>query len=229
MITSSHNAKIQQVRALLGRRQARAEARAFVIEGVRLVEEAQAAGCRASLVLYSSELSARGQAVLAGLLERGGDGEEVSPGVLDSLSATETSQGLLAVFPEVELAWPERPDFGLVIDQVRDPGNLGTLLRSAAAAGVQAAALAPGTVDAFAPKVLRAGMGAHFRLPLRSLSWAEIQHAWQPRLALYLAEASGGTPCWELDLRRPVALVVGGEAEGASREARAAVDGMVTI
>jgi len=229
MITSSHNPRIQQVRALLGRRQARAEAGAFVVEGVRLAEEACAAGCRPSLVLYSSELSARGRAALDGLLTSGGDGEEVSPGVLEGLSATETSQGLLAVFPDVALPWPQRPDFALVIDQVRDPGNLGTLLRSAAAAGVQAAVLAPGTVDAFAPKVLRAGMGAHFRLPLRSLGWPEIRSGWQPRMALYLAEASGGTPCWELDLRRPVALVVGGEAEGASPEARAAVDGMVTI
>jgi RNA methyltransferase, TrmH family len=229
MITSSHNPKIQRIRTLLGRKQARSESHAFVVEGVRLAEEAQAAGCRPSLVLYSDELSGRGRALLDKLLADGADGEEVIPGVLDSLSATETSQGLLAVFPDVNLAWPERPDFGLVIDQVRDPGNLGTLLRSAAAAGVQAVLLAPGTVDPFSPKVLRAGMGAHFRLPLRSLSWPEIQQAWQPRMVLYLAEAGAGTPCWQLDLRRPMALVVGGEAEGASPEAHQAVDGLVTI
>lgn len=229
MITSTHNPKIQLVRSLLGRRQARDEAQAFVVEGVRLAEEAQAAGCQPSLVLYSSELSARGRTVLEKLLAQGGESEEVSPSLLDSLSATETSQGLLAVFPEIQLPWPERPDFGLIIDQVRDPGNLGTLLRSAAAAGVQAVVLAPGTVEAFSPKVLRSGMGAHFRLPLRSLSWAEIRSLWGERLALYLAEAEGGTPCWQLDLSRPVALVVGGEAEGASLEARQSVDGLITI
>jgi TrmH family RNA methyltransferase len=229
MITSSHNPKIQQVRTLLGRKQAREEANSFVLEGVRLAEEALVAGYRPALVLYSGELSERGWAVLQGFSNAGADLEEVSPGLLDSLSATETSQGLLAVCPLLELPLPEQPDFVLIADQVRDPGNLGTLLRTAVAAGVQAVLLAPGTADPFAPKVLRAGMGAHFRIPLRNLSWEEIVQICKPRLRIYLAEASEGTPCWQLDLRRPVALVVGGEAEGATPEARRVVDGWVTI
>lgn len=229
MITSSHNPKIQQVRALLGRKQAREEARTFVVEGVRLAEEAMAAGCHPTLVLYSGELSERGQAVLHGFSNTGAEIEEVSPGLLDSLSATETSQGVLAVCPMLELPLPERLDFVLIADQVRDPGNLGTLLRTAAAAGVQAVLLAPGTTDPFAPKVLRSGMGAHFRIPLRSLSWDGILRLCKPVLQIYLAEASEGTPCWQLDLRCPLALVVGGEAEGATPEARRLVDACVTI
>lgn len=229
MITSSHNPKIQQVRTLLGRKQAREETHAFVIEGVRLAEEALAAGCCPTLVLYSGELSERGRVVLQGFSNAGAELEEVSPGLLDGLSATETSQGLLAVCPLFELPLPERLNFVLIADQVRDPGNLGTLLRTAAAAGVQAVLLAPGTADPFAPKVLRSGMGAHFRIPLRSLSWEEIPHICKPALRIYLAEASEGTPCWQLDLRRPLALVVGGEAEGATPEARRVADGCVTI
>jgi TrmH family RNA methyltransferase len=133
------------------------------------------------------------------------------------------------VFPYLDLPLPETPDFVMVADQVRDPGNLGTLLRSAAAAGVQAALLAHGTTDPYSPKVLRAGMGAHFRLPVRSLSWAEVLQICRPRLKLYLAEVEEGTPCWQLDFRQPVGLVVGGEAEGASAEARQSVDGLVSI
>ena len=68
-------------------------------------------------------------------------------------------------------------DFILILDAVREPGNLGTLLRTADAAGVQAVLLAPETVDAFAPKVVRAGMGAHFRLPIQSMDWPEIEAA----------------------------------------------------
>jgi RNA methyltransferase, TrmH family len=229
MITSSQNTKIQQVRALLGRRQAREEAHAFVVEGVRLAEEALAAGCRAMLVLYSNEVSERGRMVVQEFAQRGVEIAEVSPVILNSLSATENGQGLLAVLEDVSLALPARPDFVLIADQVRDPGNLGTLLRTAAAAGVQAVLLAPGTTDAFAPKVLRSGMGAHFRLPLRSLDWTQIRQFCQPALKIYLAEAGEGTACWQLNMRVPLALVVGGEADGASDEARQSVDGLVTI
>jgi TrmH family RNA methyltransferase len=89
--------------------------------------------------------------------------------------------------------------------------------------------LAPGTTDAFAPKVLRSAMGAHFRLPLGSLNWDEIEAFCKPHLKIYLAEAGAGTPCWQVDFRPPAALVVGGEAEGASPRAYQAVDALVTI
>lgn len=229
MITSSHNPKVQQVRAYLGHRNAREEAQVLVAEGVRLVEEALGAGLHPGLTLYSDVLSERGRALLPGLEAAGAEIEEIFPKLLDSLSATETSQGLLVVFQRPERLPLEKPDFVLIVDQVRDPGNLGTLLRSAAAAGVQAVLLAPGTTDPYAPKALRAGMGAQFRLALHSLEWQEIQQFCRPRLKIYLAEAGGGDACWQLDLRQPLALVVGGEAEGATQEARQIVDGLVTI
>ena len=100
----------------------------------------------------------------------------------------------------------------LVLDFIRDPGNLGTLLRTAAAAGVQAVFLPPETTDAFAPKVVRAGMGAHFRLPILSLSWDEIRSRTKS-MKIYLAEMEGATSCWKADFRSPLALIVGGEAE----------------
>ena len=101
---------------------------------------------------------------------------------------------------------------------LRDPGNLGTLLRSAAATGVQVALLPPETTDAFAPKVLRAGMGAHFRLPIHSMTWEQIYEQTEG-LQIYLANMDGRS-CWETDLRKPLALIIGGEAEGAGEEAR---------
>jgi TrmH family RNA methyltransferase len=111
-------------------------------------------------------------------------------------------------------------NFILIPDQIRDPGNLGTLLRSAAATGVQAVLLPPETTDAFAPKVLRAGMGAHFRVPIREMSWEEIREVGKlSGLQVYLAEMNGKS-CWETDLQQPLALIIGSEAEGASDEAR---------
>ncbi len=234
MITSAHNPKLQRLRALTGRRQEREQARAFVTEGVRLTEEALLAGWTPELVLYSAGLSERGQALLEQFRQRGAEVEETLPRLLQSASDTETPQGIAAVFAMRSLPLPERADFVLIADAVRDPGNLGTLLRSAAAAGTQAVILAPGSADPFSPKVLRSGMGAHFRLPLVSLSWEEI--AWfckrkesASSFKIWIAEAEEGQSCWELDLTRPLALVVGGEAEGASAEARRLADGLVRI
>ncbi len=234
MITSAQNPKIQRVRALLGRRQERDSAGAFVVEGVRLAEEAQRAGWPAELVLYTSALSPRGLGLLDGYRAAGAEVEEVPPHLMQSVSGTEAPQGILAVVRRKLLPLPERLDFALIADSVRDPGNLGTLLRTAAAAGAGAALLAPGTTDAFAPKVLRAGMGAHFRLPVLEGDWEQIR-AWckdrpgVPALTILLAEAEEGVSCWETDLRRPVALVVGAEAEGVTPAARAAADGLITI
>ncbi|MDL1927272.1 RNA methyltransferase [Anaerolineae bacterium AMX1] len=103
-------------------------------------------------------------------------------------------------------------------DQIRDPGNLGTLIRSADAAGVDAALIPPETADPFAPKVVRAGMGAHFRLPILSMGWEDIVRE-SEGLQVWLADMDG-EPCWQADLRAPLALIVGGEAEGASAAAR---------
>ena len=119
-----------------------------------------------------------------------------------------------------QLPIPNSPNFLLIPDQIRDPGNLGTLIRTAAAAGVQAVLLPPETTDAFAPKVVRAGMGAHFRLPIHTMDWDEIEQVCkQADLQVFLADMDGGS-CWETDFREPLALIVGGEAEGASEQAR---------
>ncbi|MFZ0531585.1 MAG: RNA methyltransferase, partial [Anaerolineales bacterium] len=88
-------------------------------------------------------------------------------------------------------------------------------------AGVQAVLLAPGCADAWAPKVLRAGMGAHFHLPIHSLGWQEIKCILKEpshRLQVCLADSSAGTPYTQVDFRAPLALIVGGEAAGAGSE-----------
>ncbi|RME88197.1 MAG: RNA methyltransferase [Anaerolineae bacterium] len=221
MITSPHNPRLKLVRALQRRPRARRKERAFVIEGVRLVEEALASGWPFRFALYAANLNERGRSLVEAIRAAGWPVEETHPDLLRAVSDTATPQGVLAVLEEHPRPLPPHPTFLLIPDSVRDPGNLGTLLRTAAAARVDAVLIPPGTTDAFAPKVLRAGMGAHFRLPIHALTWEEIVSrcdAWG--LRLMLAEMAG-TPCWEADLRAPLALVIGGEAEGASAEARA--------
>jgi RNA methyltransferase, TrmH family len=232
MLTSSHNPRLAHIRALIEKRKAREETQAFVLEGVRLVEEALQNGWLPELVLYSAQVSQRGMEAIRAFKDRGVEVIEITSKLMDGLTGTETAPGLLAVMPIQKLTPPSRLDFVLIADNLRDPGNLGTLLRTAAAAGVQAALLSPGTTDPFAPKVLRAGMGAHFYLPIFQTSWEEIRRvckrAVQP-MQVYLAEASEGSASWDLDLRQPLAIIVGSEAEGASQEARALANQNITI
>lgn len=229
VITSAQNAKVKLVRALLGRTKERRETGAFVVEGVRLVEEAEKRDWKFEIALYDKSLSERGTSLVERLASRQVEVEEVSESLMKTLSNTETPPGILAVLRVSTLPLSHSPDFLLIPDQIRDPGNLGTLLRSAAGAGVQAVLLPPETTDVFAPKVLRSGMGAHFRLPLRSMTWEEIEQiSKSANLQIYLADMDG-TPCWETDLRQPLALIVGGEAEGASEAARSLADRRISI
>ncbi len=230
MITSLANDRVKRVRMLQAQRRARLREERFVIEGVRLVEEAVAAGVLLDFAFYleAAEADARAQALLDALRGRGVPLLAVSEAVMRACSDTESPQGVLAVAALPRLASPAQPAFVLVIDRLRDPGNLGTILRTATAAGVELALLAPGTVDAYNPKVVRGAMGAHFRLPLLHASWVQIAAA-LAGLNVWLAEAGEGRPYWEADWRGPVALIIGGEAEGASPEAAALATGRVTI
>jgi TrmH family RNA methyltransferase len=218
MITSSQNPKLKLARSLMGRPKERRDANAFVVEGVRLIEEAVAAGWKFQFVLYSDGLSERGQDLLKVLAAYRIDVEEVAGDLLQKLSDTETPQGIIAVLEFTNLPITESPNFILIPDQIRDPGNLGSLLRTAAATGVQAVLLPPDTTDPFAPKVVRAGMGAHFKLPICEMDWDAIK-ARVAGLETHLADMIG-ISCWETDLRKPLALIIGSEAEGASKEAR---------
>jgi len=215
------------VRALAGRPKERRDAGAFLAEGVRLVEDAFTANWPFRFVLVSDGLSERGLQLQRKMEAGGIEIEKVETRLLQSLSETETSQGIIAVLDDTQIPVPDPLNFVLILDSIRDPGNLGTLLRSADAAGVQAVMLPPETTDAFAPKVVRSGMGAHFRLPIHALTWGEI-HRHAKGLHVYLADMNGQS-CWETDFRQPLALIVGGEAEGASVSARKMANTFVNI
>ena len=191
-----------------------------MVEGVRLAEEALQAGWKPQLALYTEDLNTRGQELLKQMEQQDVPLEVVEPHVMQAASDTQAPQGILLVLPLQALPLPEKVTFALILDQLRDPGNLGTILRTALAAGVDAIFLSPGSVDAFSPKVLRSGMGAHFRLPVVKQSWEELGTTIEQNgLQVLLAAAGEGSSYLDADLRKPTALVVGGEADGASEEA----------
>ncbi len=233
MITSIQNPKVKLVRALLSSKKERDENGSFVIEGVRLAEEAVLAGIRPKFILFSSQLSDRGKAIIQNLSDQEYEIEEIAPELMDRISDTQTSQGILMVLPALNNFPGNSSTFVLALDGVRDPGNLGTLLRSAAALGVEAVILTPHCADIFSPKVLRSGMGAHFKLTVVIMTPEEIgnfcKSSNKPTLEILLADSDKGRICWEENLARPICLVVGGEAAGAGKDLRKIVDASIRI
>lgn len=218
MITSPQNDSIKRIRHLQDRSKAREEEEAFVIEGLRLLEEALQHGWAPELVLFTDDIDQRGWDVINGFRGQGVLTRQVSPEVMAAASDTQSPQGLLAVLPLQGQPQPQKIDFVLLVDQIRDPGNLGTLLRTSLAAGVDAVYLTPGTVDPHSPKVVRAGMGAHFQLPVAKITWESIKEKTKG-LTVYIADAEKGIPHTEADLTRPLALIIGNEARGAGEKA----------
>ncbi len=203
----------------------------FAVEGVRLIEEALAAGARPELALVATEQLERTPRG-ADLLKRLAAFPcwRVTEPVLRAISDTVTPQGAIAIFPVSRR--PSPPISGpivLILDRVRDPGNAGTLLRSADASGVVKTVAFVDSVDAYAPKVVRAAMGAHFRLAiLEDAHWSDLLPllADRPR---WLAVAHNGMCYDQIDWTKDCAVILGGEAEGAGPEATAAASGRVTI
>jgi TrmH family RNA methyltransferase len=230
MITSENNERVKQVRALQARRQARRKAQRFVIEGVRLVREAVLVGITVEEVFYTPELAAspEGLELLDGLSGLGAMLLPVDERIMLAMSDTKTPQGILAVLPDVILPLPADPAYVLIIDGVSDPGNLGTIMRAAAAAGVPLMVTAGGTVDTTNPKVVRSAMGAHFRLPVQHLSWEGIASRFSNH-AIFLASTGSGVPYYRIDWTQPCALIVSEEAHGASEQAQRCAHARVTI
>ncbi len=206
---------------LLALKQQGAASGLCLIEGPKLASEAMGAGLTLVEAAASprAETTPAGAMALAALHARGVPVRRMAEELVASLSEAETSQGLVAL--------AERPSFDpervfratplvLVVDGVQNPGNLGALLRSAEAAGATGALLTTGCADAFSWKALRGSMGSAFRLP--HLAGLTIDHALEMLaargVAAYATAADGERRYDEVDLRGPVAIVVGREGRG---------------
>ncbi len=230
MITSLANLHVKRLRSLRDSAKERRSERSVFVEGVRLLAHALATGADLRVALYAPEqleATPEGAALLAALAGRPGC-YEATPAAVAAAADTRHPQGVVAA-----CAWPEhepRQGLRLVIDGVQDPGNTGTLLRSAEAAGVGLVVCAPGTADPYSPKVLRAAMGAHFSLPLRAdLGWEAIADELGACPLVYAADAEAGMPYFAADWKQPAALIIGGEARGVSDEGMALATHRIAI
>jgi TrmH family RNA methyltransferase len=211
----------------LQRRRGRERRALFVAEGVRAVEEVVRArlSIRGALVTPQLLESPRGRTLKNSLESRGAELAEVSSRELASAADTETPQGVLAIaeVPQYSLDSLRLPVQArlLVLDGVQDPGNVGTILRTAAALGALAVLALPGTVDLWNPKVIRGAMGAHFRHPAMQVEPEELfSYLTQQDVELWGAETRGD----QLNGIAPparLAIAVGNEGAGLSESIRA--------
>ena len=225
-ISSTQNKRVRYVKSLQSKARLRRSERKLVLEGDRLIADALSNGGRPSLALYSLEHA--DFQVIAALQEAKCELLPVSSEVLTFASDTQQPPGILAVFAIPRPPIPHPSARVLILDAVREPGNLGTIMRTAAAAGVKLAILAPGCVDPYNSKVLRAGMGAHFRLPVVEASWPEIKNFCQD-LTVYAASAEADCDYAAVDWHREWALILGNEARGVSQKASAVADQVIAI
>lgn len=227
MISSLTNPKVKFVRRLQVDKRFRAREAAFVVEGTRWLTELMTRPELVEMICCTSAWQQNEEnAVLLAAVD--GPVQLVSDEVMAAMSDTETPPGVLAVLRRQPRPLPSNPSLLLILDAVANPGNLGTLLRTAGAAGAAGILLGPGCVDVYNPKVVRGGMGAHLRLPLHHAGWQEIG-ALVAGLAVWVAAADGETVYTAVNWCQPSALIIGSEAHGTQRQAESVATGKVRI
>lgn len=213
VIESRSNERVKDTRRLL-QRKARKESGQHLIEGEKLVREAILSGARISALFVEDGF--------AFFVPENVPAYAVSRSVLESLCESQSPQGVVAVVETPSLVPPERYPAGLIVvlDGVQDPGNVGTILRSADAFGAAGMLLSPACADAYAPKTLRAAMGSTYHLPV----WqgdlpVEVSKLVSQGFLPLSGDLSGSETLPEL--RRNTALVIGSEGGGVSAEVAA--------
>lgn len=218
LITSPANPRYRHARSLLHRK-GRTQHAQLLLEGVRLIQDSMSAGFAPALFFYTESASAHAAALRAQIREQGGQALCLAPELMATLTDTVSSQQVVAVVSRPQLS-PGHSGLHCLVDGLRDPGNLGTLLRSAAAAGVDQVHLLPGVVDGWSPKVLRAGMGAHFRIAIQQVHHLADVESSLAGLNWYRAEAEAALDYSAVDWLQPSVLIIGGEASGPLTTAR---------
>jgi len=229
-ITSPHNPRVGFLRALHTAK-GRAQEQSWLIEGPHLLWEGLRAQTRPTVILYDPETlsHARLRREIEGLANSGVEVATATTAIIARVAETQTPQGIVAALPFDAV----RPEFlrlrreerlrpiTLALDGVQDPGNVGTILRSALAADVDAVYLTPQCADPFAPKVVRSASGAHFHLPLYpDQQWDAMRDQFGQDSQIVIADSAATDEYAALDLTQPTVLIIGSEAHGLSPQAR---------
>ena len=231
-ISSAQNSLVKELRRAFSRGELTSDGHC-AIEGLRIAEEAIRSGLRFRAVFFRESATSAADRLLPQLAAQV-ETIELPDAVFDSAVATETPQGVAALVKlkpfglDDVLRAPE--PLVLVAAGVQDPGNLGTMLRSAEAFGASGVLVAEKTVSPLSPKVVRASAGSVFRLPILSVSLNEaLPRLRDQALRLVATSSHKGTPADEADLSGKLALFIGNEGAGLPRDAMKAMDETIAI
>lgn len=227
-ITSQENARFKALLKLQQSSRERRKAGRSLLDGVHLVSAyLQHAGAPEEIVV--AEGAAKNQEIVSLLSGCSVEPLILADGLFRALSSVTTPTGIMAVVKTPQApALPRAPGPCVMLEDIQDPGNLGSILRSAAAAGVEDVYLSNACVQAWSPRVLRAGMGAHFVLNI--FEGADLAALVADYAGAVLATAGeAGTPVYEADLRGHVALLFGNEGAGLSHELHAAAHRTICV
>lgn len=220
-ITSPSNERIKWLVRLRERKHRDSEG-VFVVEGERIYGRAIATGLEPVITFVSADVRTVGETV------------RVAPEALDKASYRSRSQGVIAVFPQLSTALGDielsSEPLILVAEDIEKPGNLGAMMRTAAAAGADALVTVGRTVDPFNPNAVRSSTGALLTLPLAVSSWGDVE-PWltEHGISVVAGAPEGGVPLWEASLLGSVAIVIGAEDAGLSENATSVADQLVAI
>ena len=241
IIVSSSNAGVKRVLACLRDKKARTQHGLFVTEGVRLTCEAPPSLVETVYLSASFRASLEQQGASPGaerfFSEVTCQVNTVSDDLFQKMSDVRTPQGMLALVrmrplsAEALLSRQTGTPLYLVLEEIHDPGNMGTILRTAEAAGVDGIFLGKGCADLYAPKVVRSTMGAIFRVPF---VWADdltetVNLLQSHDICIYAAHLQGSVPYTEPDYRTGSAFLIGSEARGLSQALTSCADTAVRI
>jgi TrmH family RNA methyltransferase len=227
-ITSRDNPRLREAARLIGSSRERRKTDRCVLEGEHLVTAyCSRVGPPETLIVAEAAQELPGvRALLSGIASA--STLIVADGAWASLGPVPAAAGVLAVIPTPRTRVERAGDFCVLLDDVQDPGNVGSILRSAAAAGVAQVVLSPGCAFAWSPKVLRAGQGAHFHLDIREdadlPAWARAY-----RGKVVATAAGGGESLFRAELTGAIAIAIGNEGAGVSAPLRAAASTTVVI
>lgn len=231
MLTSLQNPLVKQLRKLKRGRD-RHEQNRFLLEGTHLVEAACEVGFPLDTVCSTPRWCDRHPDLWAQLQAQATRTEQVSEAVLDAIATTVTPDGIVATAPRQMPQQPTEPvSLGLMVETLQDPGNLGTIIRTAAAADVEGLWLTADSVDLDHPKVLRASAGQWFRLPMGIAPdpIAHIQRCRASGIQVVATLPTATKSYWDIDLTRPTLFVLGNEGAGLSPALLEQADLAVTI
>ena len=226
MLTSLQNPLVKQMRKL-HRSKTRREMGLFLLEGTHLLEEARSVGFPVETVCCTPEWRDRHPELWAYLEHQAQRLELVNEAVLEAIATTVSPDGIVATAPrQSPQAIPAVPTLGLALETLQDPGNLGTIIRTAAGAGVDSLWLTHDSVDLENPKVLRSTAGQWFRLPMAVTSDlpAQLRQCKASGMQVLATLPTATATYWEVDLTRPTLFLLGNEGAGLSEEVTALAD-----